>query len=92
MSTQAEPFICPECGSVDASNEEMVEPDEDAPEPWRSVLQRIHCSQCKSVVPAHIGERWSGMTLAEAKAEWASTYRKDNQDYALKDDIGPDNC
>ncbi len=79
MSPEENTFICPECGSREASTVLMVETEPDAPEPWGSILQRIICGQCRSVIPAHLGERWDGISVEAARAEWVATYKQDNR-------------
>ena len=73
-------FICPECGSKEASENMMVsrEPpigknDED---PWASILQQMKCASCKNIIPTHLGERWDNMTIESAQKEWKELYRK----------------
>jgi hypothetical protein len=69
-------FLCPECGSDEVGMVAMVETDPNGSDIWDSVFERINCGKCKSVVPAHLGERWDGMSVERAKLEWQEQYRK----------------
>jgi hypothetical protein len=86
MSPTVQPFICPECSSRESSIILNVETAHGDADPWTGVLQRIICAQCGSVIPAHVGERWNGMSIAAAQREWKKTYRRDNQRQIGDDD------
>jgi len=77
-----ENFICPECGSNNEGNRLLLNKEisgNDNKDPWSSVLEQISCEDCKSIIPAHIAERWDNMNIDTAKKEWASLYKKDNK-------------
>ena len=68
-------FICPNCGGRvpgDIVNISTVGPTDD---PWSKILQTTDCILCRHTIPAHLGERWEGMTVEEAKEEWVRLYR-----------------
>ncbi len=44
-------------------------------DPWRGVLQIITCGDCGRDVPAHLAERWNGLTVDEARRDWLAVYR-----------------
>ena len=44
-------------------------------EPWSSVTQVIKSDSCKKTIPAHLGERWDGITLEQAKKEYLEKYK-----------------
>ncbi|MEE8241378.1 MAG: hypothetical protein V3R16_08915 [Nitrospirales bacterium] len=77
----AQPFICPNCGSSKCSGLMFVNPeplsdsDESTWSPWNAVQQLHTCGECGTAIPAHLAERWEGMTVEEAKEEWARIYR-----------------
>ena len=68
-------FLCPECGSVEAGMELMVQTIPDEKDPWSSVLQIIECARCSFSIPAHLGERWNDRTAEAASEEWRRVYR-----------------
>ena len=68
-------FLCPECSGEVPGMCEMVETVFCEGDPWSAVLQRIHCAQCGSIIPAHLAERWKGISLQDAQREWVSIYR-----------------
>lgn len=70
------PFLCPECGSTKEGTALTVSTEYDPNDPWTAVLQIIECSDCQSDIPAHIGERWNGLSIEDAKEEWRKVYRK----------------
>jgi len=45
-------------------------------DPWNAVLQIIHCADCGRQVPAHLAERWNGLSMEDARREWRDVYRK----------------
>lgn len=69
-------FVCPECGSTEASTYEDVSTDYDPQNPWSGVLERITCAKCDFLIPAHLGERWGQMSVEEARQEWQDVYRE----------------
>ena len=69
-------FVCPECGSRDAELAVMVEPVFREDDPWSGVMQWITCDSCSREIPAHLGERWGGISVEEAGKEWREVYRK----------------
>jgi hypothetical protein len=69
-------FICPECGSGEASASQFVETRYDRVDVWTAVAHRYLCAQCRSVVPAHLGELWDGLSLERAQKEWQEAYRR----------------
>lgn len=69
-------FICPECGHTESRETVYVSKTPSKNNPWSSVLQIMTCGKCWSRIPAHIGERWDGMTEEEAKIEWKTVYRE----------------
>ena len=71
----ANEFICPECGSHRARPKVFVSAVIREGNPWSVVLQRVQCAKCSAMVPAHLAERWDGMSEGEAQAEWQQTYR-----------------
>jgi rubredoxin len=68
-------FICPECGSKEADTMALISPIFVPGNPWSFVLQTITCVDCGSEVPAHLAERWNGMTKEQARSEWEDVYR-----------------
>ena len=68
-------FLCPECGGDVAVAEMRVQTHFDPTEPWSGVLRRITCAQCERSIPAHLAERWDGMTIDDARSEWRERYR-----------------
>jgi hypothetical protein len=73
--TKKGPFICPECGSGALGGRMMVEPMPDG-SAWSSVCEVLVCGGCGSEIPAHLGERWDGLSAEDAEVEWELTYRK----------------
>ncbi len=49
--------------------------NDESESPWDFVFQLRFCGECGAVIPAHLAERWEGMTLEEAEEEWARLYR-----------------
>ncbi len=39
------------------------------------VLQTFDCAECFNTIPAHLAQRWEGMTIEEAQQEWADVFR-----------------
>ena len=77
----AQGFVCPQCGSSESSGIMFVSPEPLSASNERtwslwSVVQQIRtCGQCGTAIPAHLAERWEGMTVEEAKEEWVRLYR-----------------
>ena len=68
-------FFCPECGSREARQGIMIDLLFDATDPWSGVLQRYQCARCNMVIPAHLAERWNGISSEQAVKEWRRDYR-----------------
>ena len=68
-------FLCPECGGKAFGAQIFVSTEYDPDSPWSSVLQRLECEECASEIPAHIAERWGGISIAEAKRQWLDIYK-----------------
>jgi hypothetical protein len=68
-------FLCPECGSHDAAENLMVSQHYDPSIPHSGVLQYISCAACRYRIPAHLAERWDGITDDEAASEWRREFR-----------------
>ena len=77
----AQPFVCPNCGSSKCSRWAFISPvpfddsDERAFSLWNVVQQTRTCGECGTAIPAHLAERWEGMTVEEAEEEWVRFYR-----------------
>jgi hypothetical protein len=89
LNDEKDTFICPECGSTEASSLLMVSTTFDPRDPWSSVLQRITCAKCDYVIPAHLGERWNNISIEDAQQEWQKEYREtawksDTEDVTIK--------
>ena len=70
-----ENFICPNCNSKEILEQKFLSIE--APnnsDPWSSVTHVIKCDSCKMTIPAHLGERWNGITFEEAKKEYLEKY------------------
>ena len=68
-------FICPNCECKQILEQKFLSME--APnnsDPWSSVTQVIKCGSCKKTIPAHLGERWNGITFEEAKKEYLEKY------------------
>ncbi len=65
-------FICPECGS-----ESLVTMGSEPLEGAHQVRRTVVCVFCRFEIPLHLGERWGGLSLDEAKREWCEVYRCD---------------
>ena len=60
-------FKCPQCGGKLVEEKILascIYPDGEFP------LHFSICLKCKSEIPEHIGFRWKGRTIAQAKKEW----------------------
>ena len=70
-----EKFICPNCNSNKILEHKFLSIDEpNNSNPWSSVTEVIKCEDCKKTIPAHLGERWDGITIEQAKKEYLETY------------------
>lgn len=72
-STASPDFLCPECGSCQAAfaRDPVVRP---------GLPRYFICAQCHLRIPAHLAQRWGGISPADAIHEWQSAYRNLNQD------------
>ena len=74
-------FICPECGSgkvartIQRSPPPLLFGSQIETDPWLGVLEVIVCGGCGYHVPAHLGERWDGLTETTTEDEWQRVYR-----------------
>ncbi|MBE0440389.1 MAG: hypothetical protein IBX57_11675 [Gammaproteobacteria bacterium] len=73
-----EPFLCPECGGDKAYLAKHVSIEFVPDDPVTHILEWIECKQCHSDIPAHIAERWNGLTVEQAKQEWRELYRDED--------------
>jgi DNA-directed RNA polymerase subunit RPC12/RpoP len=62
-------FICPECGSREAA------PVGKAFQKETGQRRQYRCLSCHLEIPAHLGERWGGLSLEDARYEWQQVYR-----------------
>ena len=71
------PFRCPECGSQKEGDRVFIsiEPNKKSKNPWDGVLQIIRCAGCKKEIPAHLGERWGGISYPQACEEWRKDFK-----------------
>lgn len=60
-------FICPECGSLESAGGAALQ----GTGPRRSYT----CAGCHLEIPAHLAERWGGLSAQDARAEWWQVYR-----------------
>ncbi len=64
----AQPFICPNCRSTKCRGQAFVDPGwtfgigNPSESPWDFVFQLRFCGECGATIPAHLAERWEGMT------------------------------
>lgn len=70
-STASPDFLCPECGSSHAEFHPAVGP---------GLPRYFTCALCHLKIPAHLAQRWGGISPADAIHEWQSAYRNLNQD------------
>ena len=69
-------FICPNCECEEIFEQKFLSIEEpNDSNPWSSVTQVIKCDGCKKTIPAHLGERWDGITLEQAKKEYSEKYK-----------------
>lgn len=71
----AREFKCPECGATEVSEFAFVETIFAESDPWSEVLQRCKCGRCGRIIPAHLAERWDGISYEDAAKEWLSKFR-----------------
>ena len=68
-------FKCPNCECEEILEQKFLSIEEpNVSNPWSSVTQVIKCDGCKKTIPAHLGERWDGITLEQAKKEYLEKY------------------
>ena len=75
-------FICPHCEFSIEDNPSaelsfiMREPalDDLTNDPWNGVLQAVRCPGCMFWIPAHLGDRWNGISVENAQKEWKEVY------------------
>ena len=66
-----EDFKCPNCECEEILEQKFLSIEEPNDlNPWSSVTQVIKCDSCKKTIPAHLGERWDGITFEEARKEY----------------------
>ena len=82
MPNEFENFICPECGSRELGEMRLAEKIFVAGDVWSAILQEDQCTQCGSIIPAHLAERWNGLSLEKARAEWREIYRDCQPDWS----------
>ena len=76
-------FICPECGggkvarTIQRSVPTLLFGSQVEADPWLGVSEIIICAGYGYHVPAHLGERWDGLTKTSAEDEWQCVYRAD---------------
>ena len=68
-------FVCCECGSKNEGEIMEVLPAQREGDPWSDVARRIRCADCGAILPLFLACRGPGVSLEEARARWASTYR-----------------
>src|SRR5689334_9943459 len=64
---EEQPFICPNCGGSGETTTLCVSTAYDPKKPETAVLQYITCAGCGANIPAHLGQRWDGMSEEEAE-------------------------
>jgi len=68
-------FVCCECGGKNEGEIMEVLPAQREGDPWSDVSRRIRCADCGAILPLFLACRGLGVSLEEARARWASTYR-----------------
>ena len=69
-------FKCPNCECEEILEQKFLSIEEpNVSNPWSSVTQVIKCDGCKKTIPAHLGERWDGITLEQAKKGYLEKYK-----------------
>jgi hypothetical protein len=81
---EAGPFICPECGSTECADAVMVDGPFDPSKPWSGVLEHQHCARCRSIIPAHLAERWRNLSVEQAQKMWREIYRAEQLKWRRK--------
>jgi hypothetical protein len=66
-----EQFLCPECGSQEP---EPTSPGE-ATKRGTGMRRGYVCADCQFEIPAHLAERWGGISVEDARSEWRVVYR-----------------
>jgi DNA-directed RNA polymerase subunit RPC12/RpoP len=64
-------FVCPECGSQEPEPTSLVR----APKAGPGMRRGYVCAKCYFEIPAHLGERWGGISIQDARREWLEAYR-----------------
>ncbi len=64
-------FICPECGSQEHGRGMLGKAIRRGSGPRRDYI----CVECGFAIPAHLAERWGGLSIEEARREWRLVYR-----------------
>ena len=67
-------FLCPACGGSEPLMTTHISPSFDSGRPSTHILMRITCGNCENSIPAHLAERWGGISIADAKTEWLNEY------------------
>jgi hypothetical protein len=75
MEPQKGIFVCTECGSFESAGGFSRPPSSDDRGPWSGVRDAIRCARCGYGIPAHLGERWDGMTIEQARETWLRVFR-----------------
>jgi hypothetical protein len=70
-TTRTEQFICPECGSEECDPTNLNQASKRVPGLRRDLV----CARCRFEIPAHLAERWGGISVEEARKEWRLVYR-----------------
>ncbi len=62
-------LLCPECGAQQfgLKNGENSR--------HRGVRRGYICPECHFEIPAHLAERWGGISVEDAQSEWRQVYR-----------------
>lgn len=73
MSTKycKQKFLCPECGFGKPEPNSL----QDAAKTADGAPRAYACAHCHFQIPAHLAERWGGITVEEARSEWRQVYR-----------------
>ena len=75
MDVNVKQFKCPECGATKVCEFAFVETNFAESDPWNGVLQRCKCAQCGRIIPAHLAERWGGISYEDATTAWHTEFR-----------------
>ncbi len=68
---KTEKFLCPECG---CQQPEPPRPGETYKQ-GTGMRREYLCSCCHFEIPAHLAERWGGISVEDARREWREVYR-----------------